>query len=47
MEEAKRDARMQAKVHGKDHDLLDVSISNPVAGKKETIWGGFSDKDLK
>jgi hypothetical protein len=47
MEESKRDARMEASLNGKDKDLLDVSISNPVAGKKETIWGGFSPDDLK
>lgn len=47
MEESNRDARMSASLSGKDKDLLDVTLSNPVAGKKETIFGGFSADELK
>jgi hypothetical protein len=42
MEENHRDPRMDAKISGKDHQFLDMTLSNPAANMRETVTGGFS-----
>lgn len=42
MEDNHRDPRMDAKISGKDHNLLDMTLSNPAANLRETVMGGFT-----